>query len=221
MASPHLDAGGNGSAGNRRGRRSRADILDAASRLMAERGYAATSISVVSAETGLPKSAIYHHFHSKSGLLSAVMAHGAYGFFAAMADAQAAPPEGGTVRERLRWFLRRTEEVFLAHADFLRLHLILLMSAEASEAEVNSMIEQVRRDGRRHMNRMIAQAFAAEGPEIAQAVADELDYFGIAGFDGAFIAWQAEPAHGLRAQLDRLADALAMLGEQIVAGRRG
>ncbi len=188
---------------------------------MAERGYAATSISVVSAETGLPKSAIYHHFHSKSGLLSAVMAHGAYGFFAAMAEAQAAPPEGGTVRERLRWFLRRTEEVFLAHADFLRLHLILLMSAEASEAEVNSMIEQVRRDGRRHMNRMIAQAFAAEGPEIAQAVADELDYFGIAGFDGAFIAWQAEPAHGLRAQLDRLADALAMLGEQIVAGRRG
>ncbi|MFE7719684.1 TetR/AcrR family transcriptional regulator [Nocardia rhizosphaerihabitans] len=221
MEPPPLSAGINGSAGNRRGRRSRAEILDAASRLMAERGYAATSISVLSAETGLPKSAIYHHFDSKSGLLSAVMAHGAYDFFRAMEQAQATPPEGGTARERLGWFLRRTEEVFLTHADFLRLHLILLMSAEASEAEVSSMIEQVRRDGRRHMNRMIAQAFEAEGAETAQAVADELDYFGIVGFDGAFIAWQAERSHGLGVELDRLADALTAMGEQIVAGQRG
>ncbi|ONM49778.1 TetR/AcrR family transcriptional regulator [Nocardia donostiensis] len=221
MEPPHLSAGINGSAGNRRGRRSRAEILDAASRLMAERGYAATTISVLSAETGLPKSAIYHHFHSKSGLLSAVMAHGAFGFFQAMAQAQAAPPEGGTVRERLGWFLRSTGEVFLNHADFLRLHLILLMSAEVAEAEVGSMIEQVRRDGRRHMNRMIAQAFAAEGPEIAQAVADELDYFGIAGFDGAFVAWQADRSRGLGEQLERLADALAAIGEQTAARHRG
>lgn len=221
MESPHLSAGINGSAGNRRGRRSRAEILDAASRLMAERGYAATTISVLSAETGLPKSAIYHHFHSKSGLLSAVMAHGAFGFFQAMAQAQAAPPEGGTVRERLGWFLQSTGEVFLNHADFLRLHLILLMGAEVAETEVGSMIEQVRRDGRRHMNRMIAQAFAAEGPEIAQAVADELDYFGIAGFDGAFVAWQADRSRGLGEQLERLADALAAMGEQTAARHRG
>ena len=208
-------------AGNRRGRRSRAEILDAASRLMAERGYAATTISVLSARTGLPKSAIYHHFHSKSGLLSAVMAQGAYDFYRAMAQAQATPPHGGTVRERLGWFLRRTEEVFVTKADFLRLHLMLLMSTEASDAEVGSMIEQVRRDGRAHMNRMIAQAFAGEGPEIAQAVADELDYFGMAGFDGAFIAWQADHARALTVQLDQLADALAAMGLRIAATRRG
>ncbi|PPJ08871.1 TetR/AcrR family transcriptional regulator [Nocardia nova] len=207
--------------GNRRGRRSRAEILDAAARLMAERGYAATSISVLSAETGLPKSAIYHHFHSKSGLLSAVMARGAYDFYGAMAQAQASPPEGGTVRDRLGWFLRRTEEVFTTKADFLRLHLILLMSAEAADAQVTAMIEQVRTDGRKHMNRMIAQAFAAEGSEIAQAVADKLDYFGMAGFDGAFIAWQADHARGLTGQLDQLADALTELGTRIAASRRG
>lgn len=206
-------------AGNRRGRRSRAEILDAASRLMAERGYAATTISVLSAETGLPKSAIYHHFHSKSGLLSAVMAHGAYEFYRAMEQAQATPPEGGTIRERLGWFLQRTEEVFMTKADFLRLHLMLLMSTEAADAAVGSMIEQVRRDGRKHFNRMIAQAFAAEGPETAQVVADELDYFGMAGFDGAFIAWQADPARGLTDQLGQLADALAAMGERVLASR--
>ncbi|MBF6139044.1 TetR/AcrR family transcriptional regulator [Nocardia farcinica] len=208
-------------AGNRRGRRSRAEILDAASRLMAERGYAATSISVLSAATGLPKSAIYHHFHSKSGLLSAVMAHGAYEFFRAMEQAQAAPPEGGTVRERLGWFLRRTEEVFVTKADFLRLHLMLLMSTEAADAEVGAMIDQVRHDGRRHFHRMIAQAFLIEGADIAQVVADELDHFGMAGFDGAFIAWQADRSHGLTDRLEQLADALTVMGQRIVAERRG
>ena len=69
---------------NSRGRRSREEILDAASRVMAERGYAATTMSVLSQETGLPKSAIYHHFSSKGGLLSAVMERGAHDFFAAM-----------------------------------------------------------------------------------------------------------------------------------------
>ncbi|WP_346042248.1 helix-turn-helix domain-containing protein [Actinomadura chokoriensis] len=207
--------------GNRRGRRSREEILDVASRVMAERGYAATSLSVLSRETGLPKSAVYHHFQSKAGLLSAVMARGAYEFFAAMRDAQAGGPEGGTPRERLTWFLLRTGEVFAARPDFLRLHLILIMSAEAAEAEVDAIIEQVRHDGRVHMNEMIAASFAAEGAEIAQAVADELEYFGIAGFDGAFVATQADPARDLAPQMTLLAEAMAALGEARAAALRG
>ncbi|MEU5988748.1 helix-turn-helix domain-containing protein [Spirillospora sp. NPDC047418] len=207
--------------GNRRGRRSREEILDVASRVMAERGYAATSLSVLSRETGLPKSAVYHHFQSKAGLLSAVMARGAYEFFAAMRDAQAGGPEGGTPRERLTWYLLRTGEVFAARPDFLRLHLILIMSAEAAEAEVDAIVEQVRHDGRAHMNTMIAASFAAEGAEVAQAVADELEYFGIAGFDGAFVATQADPARGLAGQMTLLAEAMAALGEARVAALRG
>lgn len=206
--------------GNRRGRRSREEILDVAARIMAERGYAATSLSVLSRETGLPKSAVYHHFHSKAGLLSAVMARGAEDFFAAMRRAQAGGPEGGTPRERLTWFLLRTGEVFLDRPEFLRLHLLLVMSAEAAEAEVDGIIERVRRDGRAHMNKMIALSFAPEGEEIAQAVADQLDYFGIAGFDGAFVALQAEPHRDLAAQMRLLAEAVAALGEARTAGLR-
>ncbi|MFD0901814.1 TetR/AcrR family transcriptional regulator [Actinomadura sediminis] len=206
--------------GNRRGRRSRDEILDVASRIMAERGYAATSLSVLSKETGLPKSAVYHHFRSKAGLLSAVMARGAYEFFAAMREAQADGPVGDAPRERLTWCLQRTGEVFLARPEFLRLHLLLVMSAEAAEAKVEAIIEEVRRDGRAHMNRMIAASFAPEGPEIAQAVADELDYFAIAGFDGAFVALQAEPGRGLADQMTLLAEAIAALGEARLAGLR-
>ena len=64
------------------------------------------------------------------------------------------------------------------------------------------------------MNEMIRSAFSDEGPDIAQAVADELDYFGIAGFDGAFVAQQAEPRRDLTAAMELLADAIVALGER-------
>lgn len=201
--------------GNRRGRRSRGEILDVAARIMAERGYAATTLSVLSGETGLPKSAIYHHFHSKGGLLTAVMERGLNDFFSAMREAHTDPPEGGTHLERLTWFLQRTGEVLAARTDFMRLHMILVLSAEAAEAEIADTIETVRRDGRALMNDMIRESFHDEGPEIAQAIADELDYFGIAGFDGAFIAMQADPSRTLPPQNQLLAEAIVLLGESI------
>ena len=206
--------------GNKRGQRSREEILDVAARIMAERGYAATSLSVLSAETGLPKSAVYHHFHSKGGLLSAVMERGLNDFFAAMRAVHANPPEGGTHLERLTWFLLRTGEVLSARYLFMRLHMILVLSAEAAEAEIADTIETVRRDGRAHMNLMIRESFSDEGPELAQQVADELDYFGIAGFDGAFLALQADAGRTLPAQNQLLAQAIVLLGEQIVARER-
>jgi AcrR family transcriptional regulator len=104
------------SNGNRRGQRSQ-EILDAAAKVMATRGYAGTSMSALVQESGIPKSAIYHHFESKAGLLSEVMARGAREFFAAMRDAHQ-PPEGGTPRERLGWYLHKTGEVFVHREAF-------------------------------------------------------------------------------------------------------
>lgn len=184
---------------------------------MAERGYAATSISVLSRETGLPKSAIYHHFRSKGGLLAAVMESGLRDFFSAMNDAHANPPEGGSPRDRLAWFLERTDEVLAERQEFLRLHMLLVLSGEASEVEISETLEQVRRDGRAEMNYMIREAFRDEGPQVAQAVADRLDYFGIAGVDGAFLAHQADPTDPGANQHQLLADALALIGAQIAA----
>lgn len=205
---------------NRRGRRSREEILDAATRVMAERGYTATSLSTLSQATGLPKSAVYHHFHSKGGLLSAVMARGAYDFFAAMREAHTGGPPPGTPGERLDWFLQRTGEVFLARPDFLRLHLVLMMSPEGAEEEVGALIAQVRTDGRAYMHQMIATAFAGEGADVARAVADRLDRFAIAGFDGAFVGLQAEPGRGMSEQMGLLAEAIAGLGERVAAEAR-
>lgn len=55
------------------GEASRRRILDAAAEIAGERGYAGTSISDVSARSGLPKSSIYWHFADKDALFAAVI----------------------------------------------------------------------------------------------------------------------------------------------------
>ncbi|WP_246212379.1 TetR/AcrR family transcriptional regulator [Streptomyces abyssomicinicus] len=205
-------------AGNSRGRRSRQEILDAAARVMSVRGYAGTSMSALAKETGLPKSAFYHHFESKAGLLSAVMAQGAHDFFEAMDRAHANPPEGGTPRERLRWYLGRTGAVLEHGEEFLRLLFVLVMSREAAEApEAMRTVIEVRDEGRVHMWRMVHSSFLGAGEEDARRVADSLAAFGMAGFDGAFVAVQSEGGRAIADWMDQLADAMAGLGEAMLA----
>ena len=55
---------------------SRRKILDATAALMAERGFAGTSISAISKRSGLPSGSIYWHFESKEALLGAVVEEG-------------------------------------------------------------------------------------------------------------------------------------------------
>ncbi|GAA3669054.1 hypothetical protein GCM10022237_31190 [Nocardioides ginsengisoli] len=68
--------------------------------------------------------------------------------------------------------------------------------------------------------REIATAFAPHGAEVAQRIADELDYFGIAGFDGTFVAQQADPRRDLTAAMELLAEAIVGLGEARIAAAR-
>jgi AcrR family transcriptional regulator len=62
-------------------------ILDAAEKLMGKKGYAATSISAICKESGLPVGSVYHHFGNKAGILAEVLNRGTRRHFAAMADA--------------------------------------------------------------------------------------------------------------------------------------
>jgi AcrR family transcriptional regulator len=72
-------------------------ILDAAAKLMAERGYVGTSISAICAASGLPPSSVYWHFRSKEGVLRAVLERSGAN---ALADFSA-PGEAADVREVL------------------------------------------------------------------------------------------------------------------------
>lgn len=195
---------------NRRGRRSQAEILDVASRIMSERGYAATSISDICRESGLPNSVIYHHYGSKAGLLSAVMERGAREFFQALEERQTNPPTGGSTQDRLTWFLCTTGDVLGSHQEFLRLFMILLLSNEAPEAA--DVVARVRVEGNQRMHRMLKASFADHGPQAAQVVADQLLDFAMAGFEGAFLGLQVQAKTPHSELMNQLAEALSDLG---------
>ena len=56
-----------------RGVATRQQLVEAATRLFADRGFDATSIETVLAETGVSRGALYHHFTSKEALFEAVL----------------------------------------------------------------------------------------------------------------------------------------------------
>jgi AcrR family transcriptional regulator len=58
---------------NDRGSATRLKVLNAATRLFAEQGYDRVSIEAVLAECRISKGALYHHFHNKEALFTAVL----------------------------------------------------------------------------------------------------------------------------------------------------
>jgi AcrR family transcriptional regulator len=52
----------------------RGRVLETAARMFGERGYAATSFRDIAVELGITKAAVYYHFPSKEGLVSALVA---------------------------------------------------------------------------------------------------------------------------------------------------
>src|SRR5690349_11722021 len=114
------------------GAQSRELILDATQKLMATRGYAATSITDIRKACGLPPSSIYWHFGSKEGVLAAVMERGAERFFAAI-------PSGGTPEEQLTVLAGLQSQ----HPDFLRLFYMLSLE-RSDDPAVAQIVRRVR-----------------------------------------------------------------------------
>lgn len=63
------------------GEQSRKKILDAAERLLGQRGFAGMSTNQLSRDSGLPVASIYWHFGSKIGVLAAVLERSADAVF--------------------------------------------------------------------------------------------------------------------------------------------
>jgi len=63
-----------GHAARRRG--TRAQVIEAAVRLVAERGFSATSVDDIALAAGVAKGSVYYNFTSKSDILEAALAEG-------------------------------------------------------------------------------------------------------------------------------------------------
>lgn len=95
----------------------RADVVKAAGRLFASRGYHGTSMRDLGKELGLLGSSLYSHVDSKQDLLVEVVAEGARLF---EASAERALQQGATPAETLRGLISGHVQVVLANLDIAR-----------------------------------------------------------------------------------------------------
>ena len=164
------------------GEQSRELILDATERLMATRGYAATSISDIRKACGLPPSSIYWHFGSKEGVLAAVMQRGANRFFAAI-------PTTEDVEAQLAVVSRLQAQ----HPDFLRLFYLLSLE-RGNDPAVAAVIRQVRDTAIGQFRDAITQLLPAGVPQSkADRVVADLTALAVALSDGIYFAEHLEP----------------------------
>ncbi|HYR12949.1 MAG TPA: TetR/AcrR family transcriptional regulator [Mycobacterium sp.] len=182
------------------GENSRELILDATERLMATRGYAATSINDIRKACGLPPSSIYWHFGSKEGVLAAVMARGADRFFAAIPTSEDA--EGQlAVLSRLQ----------SQHPDFLRLFYMLSLE-RSNDPAVAAVIRRVRDTAIGRFRDAITQLLPADvPPKKAESVVTELTALAVAISDGVFFADHLEPDTDVERMYRRLSGAVTAL----------
>ena len=182
------------------GENSRELILDATERLMATRGYAATSINDIRKACGLPPSSIYWHFGSKEGVLAAVMARGADRFFAAI-------PTSEDVEGQLAVLSRLQSQ----HPDFLRLFYMLSLERNNDPA-VTAVIRRVRDTAIGRFRDAIAQLLPADAPPSkAERVVTELTALAVAISDGVFFADHLEPDTDVERMYRRLSGAVTAL----------
>lgn len=130
-------------------------IVEAALRLFAERGTAATSMRDIAAAADVTVPGLYYHFDSKAALIRAVLS--ARGLEGMVGERSAAVPDDlpGDVESRIRERAEREFAAFVAHADFLQ---IMQQAAALGDPDAKEVGEQLRAAWRARWAEILAGA---------------------------------------------------------------
>lgn len=110
----------------------------------------------------------------------------------------------------MTWVLQRATRLIEESPEFLRLQMILLLSAPTGDA--NAAVGQLRQRQREGLRDMLALCFAEPGEPAATEIADRLVDIAAATFEGAFLAAQAGSTAHSRT-LAQLVDVLIRMAE--------
>jgi AcrR family transcriptional regulator len=200
---------------------SRRKIIDAAAALMAERGFAGTSIAAVCRRSGLPSGSIYWHFESKEALLSEVVEEGARRWFDSLQGSGHLPRDPAA---RATTLLAAAATSLEEQPEFLRL--LLLISLERREVDETSLtvIRRVRQLALERIRDLLAALLDGFDRKRAARLADEFARLVLCVADGAFVAHHIEPDQtDIRGLFDLLRRALTALARELIetSGRKG
>jgi AcrR family transcriptional regulator len=197
---------------------SRRRIVDAAAALMAERGFAGTSIAAVSQRSGLPSGSIYWHFESKEALLAAVMEEGARRWFEALPRIDDLPTEPGA---RIAALFDASESSLEAHPEFLRLLLLIALERRDVDPVSLAVIRRVRERALDSIRRMLGVLLAPLKLRDARRIADEFARLVLVVSDGAFVAQHIDPDQSdVRRSYELLRRALTALAREMDSAAR-
>lgn len=165
------------------GEQSRERILDAATDVASERGYEATTISLVSKHSGLPPASIYWHFADKDDLIAAVIQRSHQRWVQTL-DL----PRNAGIDDRAAELGAQVARALLNAPHFLRLGLMLAM--EQRPVEPRARQEYLRKRG--ESIGQFADLIRATAPDLDDAAVSLLANYAIAGADGIFIAHEID-----------------------------
>jgi len=201
------------------GVQSRRRIVDAAAALMAERGFAGTSIAAVSQRSGLPSGSIYWHFESKEALLAAVVEEGARRWFDALPRFDRLPSDPA---ERTAALFDAVDASLESHPEFLRL--LLLVALERRDVDPTSLavIRRVRDLALDRIRKMLVVLLAPLKLRNVQRIADEFARLVLVVADGAFVAQHIDPEQAdVRRSFGLLRRALTAVARDMDTAERG
>jgi len=138
---------------------SRQQVLEAAMRALAERGYARTSVSDIASAAGMSKGAVHYHFESKDDLIAQVLERCAVAMRDRVRDAWDAP---GQPHERVRRALREMREARRTGSPELRV-LADLMAQGIYDEKLRGAISQMFVQNREEVHRHLARGFEELG----------------------------------------------------------
>lgn len=136
----------------------RLTIEEAATRLFAERGYAATTIEDIAAGAGVTKPILYRHFSSKQALVMALLER--------HRDELAAAPLDALLATRDQPFPHRLDAMLEAWFDYVGDHsfVSLLLHDASGDPEVAALVEELH-DRQRAADVALLREFAPHVPE--------------------------------------------------------
>lgn len=186
---------------------SRERILEAALEIASERGYRGTTVSLVSARSGLPASSIYWHFDDKDALLVEALDHGVRRWTSAVRPPSA--PGAAELRDAgARQFAQLRDDRVTAPALW-RLGLLLGLTRNPLEEPARSRFREVRAASQDGAASWLSSARATAGLTPAHAGMRVVARLQTAAADGLLLAAETARPWNMRRLTDSFGRAVA------------
>jgi AcrR family transcriptional regulator len=192
---------------SRQGDASREAILDAALEIAADLGYDGTTVSAVTARSGLPASSIYWHFGSKDELLAAALEHSYREWRRNAPMWRVRRQAGADPEERIESWFQRAVKHLTRNPHFWRLGLMLTLEQRVEEPKARRLFLQVRQNSEDALHEWWRDVLA-DRPTTEEELR-RLARFHMMMMDGMFIQFRATSTRIPPRQVTLLARALA------------